>query len=93
MNYKNLLFPLSGALIGSGVEVFIRNIVNYVKFNEFKKIKLRQFLNIGMLIGFMGGVRLNTKTIETESVNIEDVPVNDMDEKDNFFKDIIEKEN
>ena len=93
MNYKSLLFPLSGALIGSGVEVFIRNIVNYVKFNEFKKLKLRQFLNVGMLIGFMGGVRLNTKTIESKSVTIEDVPVNDVVEKDIFFKDVIEKEN
>ena len=91
MNYKNLLFPLSGALIGSKVDVFIRNIVNYVKYNEF--IKLRQFLNVGMLIGFMSGVRLNTKTIDTESVTVEDVPVNDVVEKDTFFKDVIEKEN
>ena len=70
MNYKNLLFPLSGALIGSGVEVFIRNIVNYVKYKEFKKIKSRQFLNVGDVeIGFMSGVRLNTKTIKTEECN------------------------
>ena len=92
MNYTSLLFPLSGALIGSGVEVFIRNIVNYVKFNEFKKLKLRQFLNVGMLIGFVGGVRLNTKTIEAESVTVENVPVNDVVEKDTFFKNVLEKE-
>lgn len=92
MNYKSLLFPLSGALVGSGIEVLIKNIVNYVKFNEFKKLKLRQFLNVGMLIGFMGGVRLNTKNIESESVIVEDVPINDVVEKDTFFNDVIEKE-
>ena len=92
MNCNNLLFPLSGALIGSGVDVLIRNIVNYVKYNEFKKLKLINFLNFGMLFGFISGVRLNSNLIECENISVEEVPVKEVIDK-NLIKNIIEKEN
>ena len=92
MNYKSLLFPLSGALIGSSIEVLIRNIVNYVKYNEFKKLRPISFLNFGMLFGFISGVRLDNNLIESEKVVVEEIPVKEMVDN-NLIKDVLEKEN